>query len=57
MSVQAEDQAEFLWIVQYRSVCIGGVLRGYGETRIVVAQEAREKGVGRIDVREPSAAP
>ncbi len=47
---QAEDQVQFLWIVQYRSVCIGGILRGYGEALVVVAQEAWEKSIGRIDV-------
>ena len=25
--------------------------RGYGEAQVVIAQEAREKGIGRVDVR------
>ena len=25
---------------------------GYGEAQVVIAQEAREKGIGRVDVRD-----
>ena len=50
--MQAEDPVEFLWIVQYRAMRVGGVLRRYGEAQVVIAQEARKKGIGRVDVRD-----
>ena len=31
---------------------VGGVLMGYGEAQVVIAQEAREKAIGRVDVRD-----
>ena len=51
LSMQAEDPVEFLWIVQHGTMRVGGVLRGYGEAQVVIVQEAREKGIGRVDVR------
>ena len=52
LSMQAEDPVEFLWIVQRGAMRVGGVLRGYGEAQVVIAQEARKKGIGRVDVRD-----
>ena len=31
--MQAEDPVEFLWIVQYGAMRVGGVLREYGEAQ------------------------
>ena len=39
LSMQAEDPVEFLWIVQHGAMRVGGVLRGYGEAQVVIAQE------------------
>ena len=50
--MQAEDPVKFLWIVQHGTMRVGGVLRGYGEAQVVIAQEARKKGIGRVDVRD-----
>ena len=37
--------------MQHGTMRVGGVLRG-GEAQVVIAQEAREKGVGRVYVRD-----
>ena len=52
LSMQAEDPVEFLWIVQHGAMRVDGVLRVYSEAQVVIAQEAREKGIGRVDVRD-----
>ena len=56
LSMQAEDSVKFLWIVQHGTMRVGGVLRGYGEAQVVIAQEARKKGIGRVDVRDTAQA-
>ena len=43
--MQAEDPVKFLWIVQHGAMRVGGVLRGYGEAQVVIAQEARKKDI------------
>ena len=57
MSVQAEDQAEFLRIVQYRSECIDRVLEGYGETQVAGCSRSESSGEGHCPYRCPRCRP
>ena len=48
--VQAEDEVEFLLAVQHRAMGVGRVLGWDGEVGVVVGDEARQEGIGRLDV-------